>query len=103
MKLWPHAYVIMTSDNVGVLVHLGLDTVQLKGEGFTLLVEEGAQVEVGQPMVSYDVPAVEATGRNPVIPMVVMDKKAAIDVVAEANAQVAALDEVFVVQPGAKK
>jgi PTS system N-acetylglucosamine-specific IIC component len=93
----------MTSDNVGVLVHLGLDTVQLKGEGFTVLVEEGAQVEVGQPMISYDVPAVEATGRNPVIPMVVMDKKAAIDVVADANAQVAALDEVFTVQPAAKK
>ena len=31
LKLLPHAYVIMTPDNVGILVHLGLDTVQLKG------------------------------------------------------------------------
>ncbi len=103
VKLWPHAYVIMTSDNVGVLVHLGLDTVQLKGEGFTVLVEEGAQVEVGRPMVRYDVPAVEATGRNPVIPIVVMDKKRAIDVVAAADAPVTVLDEVFTIQAGATK
>jgi phosphotransferase system IIA component len=98
MKLWPHAYVIMTSDNIGVLVHLGLDTVQLEGEGFTVLVEEGAQVEVGQPMITFDVPAVEATGRNPIIPVVVMDKKAAIDVVARAGEPVEAFDELFTVQ-----
>jgi PTS system N-acetylglucosamine-specific IIC component len=98
MKLWPHAYVILTSDKVGVLVHLGLDTVQLQGEGFTVLVEEGAQVEVGQPVITFDVPAVEATGRNPVIPVVVMDKKAAIDLVATAGEQVAAFDELFTVQ-----
>ena len=41
LKLLPHAYVIMTPDNVGILVHLGLDTVQLKGEGFTTHVSEG--------------------------------------------------------------
>ena len=103
MKLWPHAYVITTADNVGVLVHLGLDTVQLKGEGFTVLVEEGARVEVGQPMITYDVPAVEATGRNPVIPIVVMDKKAALDLAGAADAPVAALDELFTVRPGAGK
>jgi PTS system N-acetylglucosamine-specific IIC component len=102
-KLWPHAYVIMTSDNVGVLVHLGIDTVQLEGEGFTVLAEEGALVEVGQPMITFDVPAVEATGRNPVIAIVVMDKKADIDVVATADAQVGSLDEVFTVQARAAK
>ena len=74
LKMLPHAYIIMTADNVGVLVHLGLDTVQLKGEGFTVHVREGDQVEVGQPMITYDVPAVEAAGRNPIVPVVVMDK-----------------------------
>ena len=42
LKLLPHAYVIMTPDNVGILVHLGLDTVQLKGEGFTTHVNRRA-------------------------------------------------------------
>jgi PTS system glucose-specific IIA component len=49
LKLLPHAYVIMTPDNVGVLVHLGLDTVQLNGEGFTAHVAQGDTVEAGQP------------------------------------------------------
>ena len=75
LTLWPHAYVIVTADGVGVLVHLGLDTVQLNGQGFTAHVAQGDTVEAGQKMITYDVPAVEATGRNPIIPVVVMDKK----------------------------
>ena len=75
LTLWPHAYVILTADNVGVLVHLGLDTVQLNGEGFTAHVAQGDTVEAGQKIITFDVPAVEATGRNPVIPVVVMEKK----------------------------
>lgn len=76
IKVFPHAYVIVTADGVGVLVHLGLDTVQLNGEGFTLLVTQGEQISAGDPVVIYDVPAVEATGRNPIVPVVVLDKKA---------------------------
>ena len=66
VKLWPHAYAIQTPEGAGVLVHLGLDTVQLKGEGFSTYVEQGDEVEVGQPIVSYDVPAIEAA-RQPLI------------------------------------
>ena len=77
LKLLPHAYVIMTADNVGILVHLGLDTVGLEGRGFTAHVAQGDTVEAGQTMITYDVPAVESTGRNPIIPVVVMDKKQA--------------------------
>ena len=97
VKLWPHAYVIMTPDKVGVLVHLGIDTVQLNGAGFTVLVEEGSQVEIGQPMITYDVPAIEAAGRNPITPVVIMDKKATISEVAQTGAQLAALEEIFTV------
>lgn len=76
VKIWPHAYVIQSDDNTGVLVHLGLDTVQLNGKGFTTHVADGDRVEVGQSIITYDVPAVEAAGRNPIIPVVVMDKQA---------------------------
>jgi sugar PTS system EIIA component len=65
MKLYPHAFIIITSDNLGVLVHLGLDTVQLNGEGFELRVQEGDDVAVGQVIVTYDVPAVETAGQIP--------------------------------------
>ena len=77
LQMFPHAYIIVSSDNVGVLVHLGLDTVQLKGEGFTALVAKGDHVEAGQPVITYDVPAVVAAGRNPIVPVIVMDKKPA--------------------------
>ena len=75
LKLLPHAYVIMTPDNVGILVHLGLDTVQLKGEGFTTHVAEGESVTAGQVVITYDVPSVEAAGMNPIVPVVVMDER----------------------------
>jgi PTS system glucose-specific IIA component len=75
LKLLPHAYVIMTADNVGILVHLGLDTVQLSGAGFTAHVKEGEDVTAGQVVITYDVPSVEAAGLNPIVPVVVMDER----------------------------
>ncbi|KGM10429.1 PTS sugar transporter subunit IIA, partial [Cellulomonas carbonis] len=47
VKLHPHAFVVAGDDGRGALVHLGLDTVQLGGEGFTLHVAEGATVAAG--------------------------------------------------------
>jgi PTS system N-acetylglucosamine-specific IIC component len=99
LKLWPHAYVVVTDAGKGVLTHLGLDTVQLKAEGFEVRVAEGDRVEAGQPMIAYDVPAVEAAGRNPIVPVVVMDTKAdRLDLLAAAEARVAALDALFSVR-----
>jgi PTS system glucose-specific IIA component len=77
LRLMPHAYVIMTADGVGILVHLGLDTVSLNGAGFTALVSQGDQVSAGQPVITYDVPAIVAAGLNPVVPVVVMDEREA--------------------------
>jgi sugar PTS system EIIA component len=75
LKLLPHAYIVMTPDNVGVLVHLGLDTVQLNGAGFTTHVSQGDDVTAGQVVITYDVPVVESKGLNPVVPVVVMDER----------------------------
>jgi sugar PTS system EIIA component len=100
MKLYPHAFIIMTPDNVGVLVHLGLDTVQLNGEGFELRVQEGDDLAVGQVIVTYDVPAVETAGRNPICPVVVLDKQQAdISLAApvSAGSDLVALDTLFTV------
>ncbi|MGV0741801.1 PTS sugar transporter subunit IIA [Mycolicibacterium sp. XJ870] len=82
LKLMPHAYVVMTPDNVGVLVHLGLDTVQLNGAGFTTHVSQGDEVTAGQVVITYDVPAIEAKGLNPVVPVVVMDERESANVIA---------------------
>ncbi|WP_214408647.1 PTS sugar transporter subunit IIA [Sphaerisporangium fuscum] len=73
LKLHPHAYVIAAEDGRAVLVHLGIDTVQLRGEGFELLVGEGQRVRAGQPVVAWNPAAVEAGGRSPICPVVALD------------------------------
>jgi PTS system glucose-specific IIA component len=78
VKLHPHAFVVVSvlpGGGAGVLVHLGIDTVRLKGEGFTLYVDEGAEVEAGQKIVGWDPAEVEAGGRSPVCPVVALDAK----------------------------
>ena len=93
----PHAFVVLTPDNVGVLVHLGLDTVALDGEGFTTHLQQGEQVSAGQPVITFDVPAIVAKGLNPIVPVVVMDERepANISVTAALGAPIASGDELF--------
>ncbi len=99
LKLMPHAYVIMTPDNVGILVHLGLDTVALNGEGFTTHVSQGDEVTAGQVVITYDVPAIEAKGLNPIVPVVVMDERESDNVTpsaaVSAGSPIAARDPLF--------
>ncbi|WP_093169904.1 PTS sugar transporter subunit IIA [Sinosporangium album] len=73
IKLHPHAYVVVGDDGRGVLVHLGINTVQLRGEGFELLASEGDRVAAGQPVVAWDPAVIEATGRSPVCLVVALD------------------------------
>jgi sugar PTS system EIIA component len=73
VKLHPHAFVVLTAEGAGVLVHLGIDTVQLDGRGFELLAAEGDDVRAGQPIVRWDAAAVAAGGRSAVCPVVVLD------------------------------
>ena len=94
MKLHPHAFVIVGLDGRGVLVHLGIDTVQLKGEGFELHATEGDRVEAGQPIVAWTPAAIEAGGRSPVCPVVALDA-AAEAVTRTASGTVNAGDELF--------
>jgi sugar PTS system EIIA component len=76
LKLHPHAFVVLTAAGQGVLVHLGIDTVQLDGDGFELVAAEGDELAPGDPIVRWDPAAVEAGGRSPVVPVVVMDTAA---------------------------
>jgi sugar PTS system EIIA component len=74
VKLLPHAFVVLTDDGVGVLVHLGIDTVKSDASVFTLLADEGATVAAGDPVVRWDVAATRAAGLSPVVPVVLMDQ-----------------------------
>lgn len=49
-----HAVTLTTPDGVEVMLHIGLDTVMLKGEGFTSQVKEGQSVSAGDPLIGFD-------------------------------------------------
>lgn len=96
MQLLPHAYAIMTDDKTAVLVHLGLDTVKLKGEGFTAHAAKGDRVTAGQPIITYDVSAVAAGGYPTVVPVVVMDARGStVDGIAVPSDQVSSMRPLF--------
>jgi PTS system glucose-specific IIA component len=73
VKLHPHAFIVQVPNGAGVLVHLGIDTVQLAGEGFELLVAEGSDVVAGAGVVAWYPDVVEATGRSAVCPVIALD------------------------------
>lgn len=55
-----HAYGIEGKDGTNVLVHIGLDTVGLEGEGFTSLVKQGKKIKAGKPMVEVDFSSIKS-------------------------------------------
>ncbi len=57
-----HAFGIRTDDGVEILVHVGIDTVSMKGEGFRDPAPKGVRVHAGQPLVHADLAAIEAAG-----------------------------------------
>ncbi|MBD1391050.1 phosphoenolpyruvate--protein phosphotransferase [Neiella sp. HB171785] len=59
-----HAVSLTTASGAEVLMHIGLDTVMLKGEGFTPRVSQGEQVKAGQPLIEFDADQVAQQARS---------------------------------------
>lgn len=68
-----HAFGIRTADGVEVLVHIGIDTVQMKGEGFDVRVEAGRKVSAGDLLAEVDLDAVRAAGHPTVVLVTVLN------------------------------
>jgi PTS system N-acetylglucosamine-specific IIC component len=66
-----HAFCLETAAGAEVVVHIGLDTVALNGQGFTRLVEEGATVSAGQPVLELDLDYLNGNARSMISPVVV--------------------------------
>ena len=94
VKLKPHAFVAVGDGGRAVLVHLGIDTVKLGGEGFTVLASEGQEVAAGDPVVRWDPLGVAQRGMSAVCPVVALDASA--DLIADpASGHVAIGDALF--------
>jgi sugar PTS system EIIA component len=66
-----HAFVVKTNDELEVLVHIGINTVELKGQGFERLVEPGSMVKAGQPIIRIDRSIISGAGLSLVTPVVI--------------------------------
>lgn len=66
-----HAVALRSEDGMDVLIHIGLDTVKLNGEGFQMHTSEGAQVKAGDLLVSFDIRKITEAG-YPVTTMVLV-------------------------------
>ena len=96
LKAMPHAIALIAQDGTGILVHVGLDTVGLKGQGFEVLVEKKQAVQPGDPMLRVDAAVVREAGLSLCSPVVAMDTAAdRLDLLAAAGAQAESLDPLF--------
>ena len=65
-----HAVIIESKEGKEVLIHLGIDTVNLKGEGFEVFVNVGDEVKAGDKLVKMDLPFIEANAKSSIRPVI---------------------------------
>ena len=90
-----HAIGMQTAAGAEILMHIGMDTVNLQGKGFETLVEKGQAVKAGDPLVKFDLAAIKQAGYDPTMPMVVTNSVKYHEVKAVAKDTVAVGDEVL--------
>jgi len=76
-----HAIGITTDEGVELLIHVGMDTVQLEGQHFTPKVKQGDRVKKGQVLVEFDMKAIQDKGFSLVTPIIVTNTNTFADVV----------------------
>lgn len=96
-KLKSHAAIITSTRGPSILIHLGIDTVGLRGRGFAPLVEEGDIVDAGTPLIHWDLGPVREAGLSPCVPVIVVNPagttvSSALD---QTATEVAVLDPLF--------
>ncbi|MDR4936600.1 PTS glucose transporter subunit IIA [Rossellomorea marisflavi] len=72
MQLFPtkHAVGIKAANGAELLIHIGLETVSMKGEGFEAHVSEGSKVQAGDPLITFDVSLVEEKAKSTITPII---------------------------------
>ncbi|ALA42109.1 MULTISPECIES: beta-glucoside-specific PTS transporter subunit IIABC [Paenibacillus] len=71
-----HAIAITSDNHLDLLIHVGLDTVKLKGNYFTKHVEQGQRIERGDLLLEFDIPKIQAAGYDLTTPIIVTNSTA---------------------------
>ena len=66
-----HAIGLKSTNGAEVMIHIGMDTVELEGKGFTTLVKKGQAVKKGDPLIKFDMEAIKKAGFKLTTPIVV--------------------------------
>ena len=84
-----HAFGMKTRDGLDLLIHIGIDTVEFQGEGFTALAKKGDAVRAGTPIIGVDAKALRERGANLITPVVCPTAKQvrAVEVAREGRAE----------------
>ena len=84
-----HALGVTSADGVEVLIHVGMDTVEMGGKGFPCMVKEGDKIKAGQPMLKFTLADIQAAGHPAVTAIVVTnaDDFAGVELVAEGTVE----------------
>lgn len=83
-----HAIGLTTEQGTEILIHVGLDTVELNGEGFEKFVEADEKVQAGQKLVSFDIDLIKERGYSVQTPVVVTNSNAFEDILFSGEASV---------------
>lgn len=75
-----HAIIIEHESGLQLLIHIGLNTVALKGEGFLAHVTDGDHVMAGQKLISFDLDFIRASGYKAITPMVIANGEMAAEI-----------------------
>ena len=90
-----HAIGITTDLGAEILIHVGLDTVQLNGEGYQAFVSEGDRVKKGQLLLEFDIALIESKGYLTETPVLVTNAEDYLDVVETSSEYVNAGEELL--------
>ena len=75
-----HAVGLTTKDGIEILMHIGMDTVELEGQGFETFVKQGDQVKAGDLLVRFNIEAIKAAGYSVITPIVITNTEHFADV-----------------------
>ncbi|WP_336764532.1 beta-glucoside-specific PTS transporter subunit IIABC [Paenibacillus sp. USHLN196] len=92
-----HAIGLVSDDGVEMLIHIGQDTVKLKGEHFTTHVNDGDRVNAGDLIVEFDLQAIKDAGYETVTPIIVTNTSKYLDIVGTKDASVHEKDKLITV------